>query len=74
VLTLRTSFRIFASSASTLTPYAVTFRYPGELPELSDENAKHAISLASSFWEVVLDKLPPQTLTEELGRKPTDAE
>jgi hypothetical protein len=45
----------------TLTPYSVTFRYPGELPEISAQEAEDAISYARQIWEFGLEKLPSGT-------------
>jgi len=48
-------------ASTTLTPYAITTRYPGDLPELSREEAQEAFLLAQQVWEFILDRLPPET-------------
>lgn len=40
-----------------LTPYAVAFRYPGDLPELSHQEAEDAFSLAQFVWDSIIKKL-----------------
>lgn len=58
------AFENLRIAATTLTPYAVTFRYPGELPELAMEEAKQAIKLAHQVWSFVLDRIPKDTHPE----------
>ncbi len=48
-------------AAVTLTPYAVTFRYPGDLPELTLEEAERAYTLAEKVWNFLIMKLPKET-------------
>jgi len=45
----------------TLTPYAVSFRYPGELPELTLQEAERACTLAEEVWDFILARLPSGT-------------
>lgn len=45
----------------TLTPYAVSFRYPGELPELTLQEAERACTLAEEVWDIILARLPSGT-------------
>jgi len=59
------AFEQLRQAAASLTPYAVTFRYPGELPELTAEEAEQAISFSRQVWEFVLKRLPPETFPEE---------
>jgi HEPN domain-containing protein len=63
-LTFDPAFEALRLAATTLTPYAVTFRYPGELPELSVEEAEQAIKLARQVWDFGLDRLPAETHPE----------
>ena len=49
-------------AAVTLTPYAVSFRYPGDLPELTLQEAEIAYKLAQHVWDTLSEKLPPETL------------
>jgi len=46
-------------SATTLNPYGVEVRYPGDLPHMTDEDAAHAVRLASQVSEAVLRVMQP---------------
>lgn len=48
-------------AAVTLTPYAVTFRYPGDLPTLTPEEAGYAYILAEKVWDLLILKIPRET-------------
>jgi HEPN domain-containing protein len=54
-------FQDLRQAAVTLTPYAVAFRYPGDLPELMLEEAEHAYILAEKVWDFLILKLPRET-------------
>jgi HEPN domain-containing protein len=41
-----------------LAPYATGIRYPGELPEISHEDAREALLAAEAIWAFVLGLLP----------------
>ncbi len=58
-------FESLRLAATTLTPYAVTFRYPGELPMLNVEESEQAIALSRKVWEFVLDQLPLEMHPEQ---------
>jgi HEPN domain-containing protein len=47
--------------ADLLTPYAVAFRYPGELLEPSREDAQEALNAAEKVLDFVLARLPAET-------------
>jgi HEPN domain-containing protein len=51
-------FEVLRTAATTLTPYAITTRYPGDLPEISSEEATEAFKLAHDTLEFVLERLP----------------
>jgi HEPN domain-containing protein len=51
-------------AAVTLTPYAVAFRYAGDLPELTHEEAELAYTLAEKVWDFLIFKLPQETHPE----------
>lgn len=53
----RTTERLAA--AEVLTPYGVTFRYPGALPSVSRDEARRALRLAEQVHDVVLASLKP---------------
>lgn len=44
-------------SATALNPYGVETRYPGDLPDMTREDAEHAASLASEVRQSVLRSL-----------------
>ena len=54
------SFQELRDAATTLTPYAVTARYPGDLPELTIEEAEEAYKLSQQVWEVAIGLMPLQ--------------
>ncbi|MFQ5855109.1 MAG: HEPN domain-containing protein [Anaerolineae bacterium] len=60
------SFNALRSAATTLTPYAVALRYPGDLPELTEVEAREALILAREVWDFVLERLPPEVRVENL--------
>ena len=41
-----------------LSPYAIEVRYPGEMLEISPEDARKALMAAEAVWVFVLDLLP----------------
>ena len=59
-LALDPSFVESRAAATTLTPYAVASRYPGDLPELTEAEAREALILARQVWDFVLQRLPPE--------------
>jgi HEPN domain-containing protein len=46
--------------ATTLNPFAVTFRYPGEEEELSIKDVLQAIAIAKDLYEEILLRLPKE--------------
>jgi len=52
------------AEATDLTPYGVEYRYPGDYPEATLEDAKHATDLAMLVRSEVLRRLPADTLSE----------
>jgi HEPN domain-containing protein len=59
-LALDPSFVELRAAATTLTPYAVASRYPGDLPELTEAEAREALMLARQVWDFVLRRIPPE--------------
>ena len=53
-------FNELRKAATILTPYAVTVRYPGDLPEISNQEAREAVELARQTWRFILDQLPEE--------------
>ena len=53
-----------------LSPYAVEIRYPGDIIEISSEEARQAFAAALAVWDRVLHLIPaelhPQVYEEEL--------
>jgi hypothetical protein len=41
-----------------LNPYAVTFRYPGDVPDIPREDAEQAIIYAREIWGFIVSQLP----------------
>ena len=54
------SFAALRDAATTLTPYAVETRYPGDLAELTEKEAVTALVLARRVWVFFLGRLPAQ--------------
>jgi hypothetical protein len=46
--------------AIALTPYAVAFRYPGEMPQATPKDSEEALRLARQVFAFVADRLPPE--------------
>jgi HEPN domain-containing protein len=46
-------------TATALNPHGVEARYPGDLPDMTDEDAAHAVRLASQVSEAVLRVMQP---------------
>lgn len=55
------AFHNLRQAAITLTPFAVISRYPGDLPELTADEAAHAYTLARQVWDFILSQLPSST-------------
>jgi HEPN domain-containing protein len=51
-------FETLRTAASTLTPFAVSTRYPGDIPDITFQEAQEAFSLASQILELVKSHLP----------------
>ena len=47
-------------AATTLTPYAVASRYPGDFPDLTEREAREALKLARQVWNFILQCLPTE--------------
>jgi HEPN domain-containing protein len=47
-------------AATVLTPYAVTTRYPGDLPEISNQEGRQALDLARKVLIFILAHLPAE--------------
>ncbi len=56
-MAIDTSFDSFVDAADILTPYAVVFRYPGDVLEPTDDEAKEALQLAKAMMEFVAVKV-----------------
>lgn len=57
-LRFSTDFDVLRTAATTLTPFAVITRYPGDLPDISAHDAREALELAHQIWDTVLKHLP----------------
>lgn len=56
--TVEPSFAVLREAAESLTPYAVEVRYPGDMLEISLEEAQQALAAAQAVWRQVLSFLP----------------
>jgi HEPN domain-containing protein len=54
------TFAQLQEAAVTLTPYAVRFRYPGDVLAPFPEEAHYALELAQQVYEFVLARLPQE--------------
>ena len=52
------TFNELRTAATTLTPYAVDSRYPGDMAELNETEARTALTLAQNVWQFVTERLP----------------
>ena len=59
-LKISSDFDALRTAATTLTPFAVVTRYPGELPEISAREAQDAFGLAKQVVDFVLVHLPEE--------------
>ena len=55
---VKSDFTSLQAAAVALTPYAVAFRYPGELPAPTAEQAEEALQLMREVLTFVLERLP----------------
>jgi HEPN domain-containing protein len=53
------------ADASSLTPYGVDYRYPGDSADVSAAEAERCLKLASDVREKVLDQIPSDMANEE---------
>lgn len=53
-------FAALEDAAIVLTPYAVTFRYPGEMLPPTLKHSEEALRFAREVFSFVLDRLPPE--------------
>jgi hypothetical protein len=59
-LKLSSDFDALRSAATNLTPFAVVTRYPGDLPDISAQEAREALDQARQIWNFILARLPEQ--------------
>lgn len=52
------SLKKVIEEATSLNPFAVTFRYPGEPEELSAEDVEEALKIAETLFNEILARLP----------------
>ncbi len=55
---LQPGLSVTLAEAAILTPYGVEYRYPGDYPEVTREDAEKAFEIASRVREAVLQTLP----------------
>lgn len=56
--TVEPSLATLREAAESLTPYAVEVRYPGNMLEISTEEARQALAAAKAIWDKVLSFIP----------------
>jgi HEPN domain-containing protein len=61
-LAIDQEFQTLREAAVNLTPYAVSYRYPGDYAEVSKREAEKAYDQANGIWKFLISKLPPETL------------
>lgn len=59
------SFESLRTAATSLTPYSVASRYPGDLPELTEAEAQEALALTHEAWDFILERLPSEVRVGE---------
>lgn len=64
-LMLDPSFEELRSATTTLTPYAVASRYPGDIVALTEAEAQAALKLARQVWDFVRQRLASETQSEQ---------
>jgi len=52
------------SESAALTPYAAQYRYPGDVPEPSVDEANRAAAIAEAVFHAVVRRLPPEARPE----------
>jgi HEPN domain-containing protein len=57
-LQFSSEFTTLREAATTLTPFAVTTRYPGDMPDISAQEARNALAQARQIWDFILAHLP----------------
>jgi HEPN domain-containing protein len=55
-------FEALRTAATSLNPFAVTTRYPGDLPDISAQEAGEALGLAQQVWDFVMARLPVEAI------------
>lgn len=60
-LKIDSSLKPLIDEAVPLTPYAWSFRYPGEIDEPSDEETMEAINVARKVYKQMLKRVPRDT-------------
>jgi len=63
-LAVDTAFEELRAAATTLTPYAVASRYPGDMPDVTEAEAQEAAVLARQVWDFVLYRLPTEVRSD----------
>jgi len=54
-------FASLRDKAEALAPYAVEVRYPGEVMEISQEEAQKSLATAETMWNFILNLIPGVT-------------
>jgi HEPN domain-containing protein len=54
------AFQRWFDAAEQMTPYATTFRYPGEIFEPNMDEYKRAFEIATQLYDFICSALPPE--------------
>ena len=60
--TIAPDFSTLEDAADTLTPYAVAFRYPDQVAELTTDEVEDAVQFMRQLFSFVSDRLPLETI------------
>jgi len=70
---LDTGFEDLLDHAENLSPFAWRFRYPGELLDPDEDEARHALALAREALDFVLERVPEDAWPISAPRSPADS-
>jgi len=60
-----TSFDALREAATALSPFAVATRYPGDLVDITFQEAKDALAQAGQIFDFIMSRLPRQALNSK---------
>ncbi|MCL5961763.1 MAG: HEPN domain-containing protein [Chloroflexi bacterium] len=63
-ISIEPQFTALEAATVALTPLAVSFRYPGEVPTPTEQHSNEALKLARDVFSFVLGRLPPDVTAQ----------